>query len=452
MHNKHSLSEENKEMLRNQAIELIHHADELMSVLEKSDYIEPWVLAKAERATTDLSDITHYLEGHSEEMHDTDKFEDGGYMEDGGQISGTFKFSVYERQGNYYYSRTLKGVSSDNVMVKGFEGKLQGYDYNSAENIANAILDEHDYIDRVDIIKVGSSVLQNKKVAEVSRDGDDENQYLVEYFEDGGYMEKGGEIEDIGNAITEEYGIRAGDDVEYGTISRSEVEDILRKGKNRLLKYNGRFVTSYQGEIPFFQQIIMDLRKNGWNISEKNPGSYADGGYLKKGGVSDIIVIDILHYPSKKRALNTEISNEVLDKIDRYFTFVPNTNQEYVVKLKGASRGEYGINKEQGDKIIEIINNTEFKKMSDGGYMAKGGYISDRQMQSLNSGYELVIRTTLPDYHIIIKKEKGEIVYVIKKGRVYSAKKVKTFTSEKDAFTYLTNMAGEKVTKKKLED
>jgi hypothetical protein len=252
MHNKHSLSEENKEMLRNQAIELIHHADELISVLEKSEYIEPWVLAKAERATTDLSDITHYLEGHSEEMHDMDKFEDGGYM--------------------------------------------------------------------------------------------------------------------------------------------------------------------------------------------------------KKGGVSDIIVIDILHYPSKKRALNTEISNEVLDKIDRYFTFVPNTNQEYVVKLKGASRGEYGINKEQGDKIIEIINNTEFKKMSDGGYMAKGGYISDRQMQSLNSGYELVIRTTLPDYHIIIKKEKGEIVYVIKKGRVYSAKKVKTFTSEKDAFTYLTNMAGEKVTKKKLED
>jgi hypothetical protein len=78
MHNKHSLSEENKEMLRNQAIELIHHADELMSVLEKSEYIEPWVLAKAERATTDLSDITHYLDGHTEEMHDTDKLEDGG--------------------------------------------------------------------------------------------------------------------------------------------------------------------------------------------------------------------------------------------------------------------------------------------------------------------------------------------------------------------------------------
>jgi hypothetical protein len=82
----------------------------------------------------------------------------------------------------------------------------------------------------------------------------------------------------------------------------------------------------------------------------------ADGGMMAKGGMTGITIIDVLHYPSKKRAFNGEINNEVLNKIDKYLSFVPNTKQEYTVKLKGASRGEYGINKEQGDKIIEILN------------------------------------------------------------------------------------------------
>jgi hypothetical protein len=87
--------------------------------------------------------------------------------------------------------------------------------------------------------------------------------------------------------------------------------------------------------------------------------------------MSDITTIDILYYPSKKRALNTEINNEVLNKIDRYLTFVPNTKQAFTIKLKGASRGEYGVNKEQGDKIIEIITN--FFKTANGGKMGNSG-------------------------------------------------------------------------------
>jgi hypothetical protein len=89
--------------------------------------------------------------------------------------------------------------------------------------------------------------------------------------------------------------------------------------------------------------------------SVKKP-KYADGGMMAKGGMTGITIIDVLHYPSKKRAFNGEINNEVLNKIDKYLSFVPNTKQEYTVKLKGASRGEYGINKEQGDKIIEILH------------------------------------------------------------------------------------------------
>lgn len=58
-------SSENKEMLENQAHEIAHHSEELKKAIEKSDEIEPWVVAKVERAATDLSDVTHYLEGES---------------------------------------------------------------------------------------------------------------------------------------------------------------------------------------------------------------------------------------------------------------------------------------------------------------------------------------------------------------------------------------------------
>lgn len=54
---------EAKEMANSQAIELKHHASELANVLKKNPTIEAWVIAKLERASNDLSDVTHYLDG-----------------------------------------------------------------------------------------------------------------------------------------------------------------------------------------------------------------------------------------------------------------------------------------------------------------------------------------------------------------------------------------------------
>jgi hypothetical protein len=47
-------------------------------------------------------------------------------------------------------------------------------------------------------------------------------------------------------------------------------------------------------------------------------------------------------------------------------------------------------------------------------------------------------------------KEKGDVVYIVKSGHVADSKKVKTFTTEKDAFDYLTNKFGVKVSRKKM--
>ena len=53
----------NLAMLRSNVKEIKHHVSEIEKLLKKDIKIEAWVIAKAERSTTDLSDITHYLDG-----------------------------------------------------------------------------------------------------------------------------------------------------------------------------------------------------------------------------------------------------------------------------------------------------------------------------------------------------------------------------------------------------
>ena len=55
----------NLEMIKSSVKEIKHHAEELESQLKSNPEIEAWVLAKADRASTALSDITHYLDGRT---------------------------------------------------------------------------------------------------------------------------------------------------------------------------------------------------------------------------------------------------------------------------------------------------------------------------------------------------------------------------------------------------
>jgi len=57
------VEKQNKEMVHSQVKEAKHHSEELSDILKEDKDIEAWVVAKMERATTDLSDVTHYLDG-----------------------------------------------------------------------------------------------------------------------------------------------------------------------------------------------------------------------------------------------------------------------------------------------------------------------------------------------------------------------------------------------------
>lgn len=65
----------NLEMLKNQANTIAHHAKEFKEAVDKSEDAMPWEVAKAMRASTDLSDITHYREGEA------DSYAKGGQMD-----------------------------------------------------------------------------------------------------------------------------------------------------------------------------------------------------------------------------------------------------------------------------------------------------------------------------------------------------------------------------------
>jgi hypothetical protein len=60
--------ESNVQMVLSQIKAVKHHADELSKVVTTKSNIEAWVVGKIERASTDLSDITHYLDGQHQKM------------------------------------------------------------------------------------------------------------------------------------------------------------------------------------------------------------------------------------------------------------------------------------------------------------------------------------------------------------------------------------------------
>jgi len=72
--------DENTEMLMSKVKEIGHHVNEIQKLINNNTKVEAWVVAKAERSSTDLSDITHYIDGQKH------KYEGSSYA-NGGSIS-----------------------------------------------------------------------------------------------------------------------------------------------------------------------------------------------------------------------------------------------------------------------------------------------------------------------------------------------------------------------------
>lgn len=76
----------NKAMLENIAETMEHHIKEFEAALKKTDgEVMAWVLTKAQRASTDLADITHYLESQNEIKREEVEGEEDEYA-NGGEV------------------------------------------------------------------------------------------------------------------------------------------------------------------------------------------------------------------------------------------------------------------------------------------------------------------------------------------------------------------------------
>ena len=70
-----SVGDENKGMVMNNNVQIMHHAKELSEAVKSADHIPAWVVAKVYDATQTLSDVTHYLDGEN-------KMAKGGLLKD----------------------------------------------------------------------------------------------------------------------------------------------------------------------------------------------------------------------------------------------------------------------------------------------------------------------------------------------------------------------------------
>jgi hypothetical protein len=62
-------------------------------------------------------------------------------------------------------------------------------------------MQEHPYVDRLEIIKRGASVMKNKKVAAFIRSNDNKDSYKIEYYADGGTLAGSLDVDNIGFGI-----------------------------------------------------------------------------------------------------------------------------------------------------------------------------------------------------------------------------------------------------------
>ena len=147
---------DNKRMLLNQANEIEHHSEELNEQVKITKQVPAWVIAKMERATTDLSDITHYLDGENK-------------MAYGGSVDGQ-RYDVVPSGDKFVVVRVYTKAGSysakNGVIIRDFNGnQLKFNDVNTAKKFINNIEPKYPYgIPKANIgMILMASQLLNKK-------------------------------------------------------------------------------------------------------------------------------------------------------------------------------------------------------------------------------------------------------------------------------------------------
>ena len=336
---------ENKEMAENQATEVKHHSEELSNALKNTDHVEAWVVGKMERATTDLSDVTHYLDGESKKMAD------------GGEVDGL--------KGKVVRYDLLGGGSGmfvvDDVMVSP--------PYYSKREVS--LYTKEGGIDKFPYERL-SDFMSGKSVEVSDSKGEPYTLTLKNRMADGGMMADGGELKDIEKdaiKLSKTYGkiylVQRQGGGEEGKYVLTTEEDLMDE-LNSI--YKSRFIQLYAngkkyadgGEVNKYAEVFDKLKKG-----DKVKITFGSG--ISKQNKAELLV--------KSKNIVGKGKSYESEKI----TF-ENTRNPQGIKFYAYKRKSGYVGFAMGDLAISDVQISFEDKKSKGGYMKKGG-MSDKKIK-----------------------------------------------------------------------
>jgi len=296
-----------------QVKEIKHHTQEIESILNKNTKVESWVLAKAERSSTDLSDITHYLDGKVQEMEKGGRYNTGrAWTLDHNQHNKSEDYEVPNRNrkmangGEIFEDLKKKDMltKAKIVTVIGFD---EAYRYIDREYVVSpysliqsAVRKGFITIDEINKDVWESAVEESNDIEERYADSgegigsSDMNAFIYSMLNNAGIkvgvvdnkyqrMANGGEVEELEIDFEEE-------DNDILVEYKIKIDDKELEIFGKLKTYNSGRGENYQFEPDYFSDSDSEkFYDENWELVEDQiinayDTKYADGGLMAKGG------------------------------------------------------------------------------------------------------------------------------------------------------------------------
>ena len=257
------IAQQNKDMLLNYAEELEHHTEEFEEAAKKAENVEPWVVAKIERSTTDLSDVTHYLDSENEIRREYDNGE-GEEMAKGGRLMTKGDAVIYDDETHFITEKN--GVVGLVNMKQSASGSNFPFTPLSKIDVSKEVTDM--YGEKVNIPTKFESGGMTK-----GEYGVDKNRVYFSSF---------AEVMDAINDIADENGYKVVDifpDLSYGGVSYGQT----KKAKVEL-EWNGQEKRGKSKKREKNTLNVQIYRMDSGNYELNTYFSYEKGGMMADGG------------------------------------------------------------------------------------------------------------------------------------------------------------------------
>lgn len=340
---------ENKEMLENQSSAITHHAKELSDVVKKTKEVEPWVITKTQRASTDLSDVTHYLEGEKK-----------GKYAHGGNITNSMRgeeddeygtFEVMKRGGKVEVKIVKEGES---YSPERYNWLMGDYDSDGIKNSDDKDPQNSLIAEKIDSPSLSSSMdyLLNLK------NSMDENMYSF--------------VDDLKSIAPENSKIYARTKTPYSILNKLVTKRLMNPKTGLTDLIGTTIVTSTKSELDKVKDVV-NSGKMGNVIEFEDMYANPKGGYrayhflVERGGMP----VEVQLKTKRQKAIN-ELSHEPykLKRLD---------SDKLLEISKIADEADRG-NKASIRAYNDFMNQPNLENvflLEEGGMMSHGGTIND---------------------------------------------------------------------------